>query len=122
MNTMTTATSTKQRWTTLCNQTDLVPYSGVAALHNNEQIALFYLPGEENEVFALSNHDPVSNANVIARGLVGDIDGKLMVASPLYKQHYDLRSGECLDAGGNALKSWAVRLREGVVEVWSSQA
>ncbi len=110
-------TNTEQRWTTLCSQTDLVPYSGVAALHNEEQIALFYLPGEADEVFALSNHDPVSKANVIARGLVGDIDGQLMVASPLYKQHYDLRSGKCLDAEDLALKSWAVRLREGVVEV-----
>lgn len=109
--------NTTENWTTLCQQSDLVPHSGVAALHNDEQIALFYLPGEGSEVFALSNHDPVANANVIARGLVGDINGQLMIASPLYKQRYDLNSGECLDSEELRLKRWEVRLREGVVEI-----
>lgn len=106
------------QWTTLCQQSDLVPHSGVAALHNSEQIALFYLPGKTDQIFALSNYDPVAKANVIARGLVGDIEGRLMIASPLYKQRYDLQSGECLDAEELRLKRWEVRLREGIVEVW----
>jgi len=103
-------------WKPLCGLNDLVADSGVAALHNGEQIALFYLPGQENEVFAISNHDPIAKANVISRGIVGDLQGKLVVASPLYKQHYDLQSGECLEEE-ISLQTWPVRLNQGQVEI-----
>lgn len=77
-----------------CQLSDLVNNSGVAALIENQQIALFYV---ENEVFALSNYDPVGQANVMSRGMVGDLKGELMVASPLQKHHYSLKTGICLD-------------------------
>jgi nitrite reductase (NADH) small subunit len=81
----------------LCTIADLVPNAGVTALFNNEQIALFYLPGENPTVYATANRDPIGNANVLSRGIVGDIKGELVVASPLYKQHFSLLSGQCLE-------------------------
>ena len=36
-----------------------------------------------------------------------------MVASPLYKQHYDLQTGECLEDDSVTLKVWPVRVEQG---------
>ena len=81
----------------LCALSDLVVNSGVAVLHDGEQIALFYLPDETPSVFAVGNHDPIGGANVLSRGIVGDIKGEVVVASPLYKQHFSLRTGVCVE-------------------------
>ena len=102
-------THTAAAWTTLCGKNDLVEHSGVTALHNGEQVALFYIPGFENEVFAIGNHDPFSGANILARGLIGDRQGEPMVASPLYKQHFSLKSGQCFEDDNVQLPVWPVR-------------
>ena len=85
----------------ICSINDLVANSGVCALVSSggqdQQIALFYLPQTEKKVFALSNWDPLGNANVLSRGIVGNIGDELVVASPLYKQHFSLISGACLE-------------------------
>lgn len=94
----------------LCNVSDLVAGSGVAAVAEGKQIALFYLPEAEPKVYALGNHDPFSGANVLARGLVGDIDGRLVIASPIYKQRFDLGTGECVDDPSVSVPSYPVTL------------
>lgn len=109
--------ATQLDWTTLCSLGDLVPFSGVAAKMGNAQIALFYLPNQEESLFAVCNHDPVSKANVIARGIIGDMNGEAVVASPLYKQHYVLKSGECLEDESLSLRTFPVRLNNGSVEI-----
>ena len=112
---MTTATAANvAAWQPLCNKSDLIPFSGVAAwvetAKGSAQIALFYLPGHGQEVYAIDNHDPFSGANVIARGIVGDIKGEPVVASPLYKQHFRLNNGSCVEDGTLQLRSWPVQL------------
>ena len=87
----------KMHWQPVCSVDDLVADSGVCALVEGEQVALFYLPGEEQQVYALQNRDPIGDANVLSRGMVGDVGGRLVVASPLYKQHFDLETGDCLE-------------------------
>lgn len=71
--------------------------SGACVLINDVQIAVFYLPKETPPLYAMHNWDPLGKANVLYRGIVGDINGELMVASPLYKQHYSLGTGRCLE-------------------------
>lgn len=97
-------------WQPVCTREDLVPGSGVCALVGGEQVALFYLPAEEQQVYALANRDPIGDANVLSRGVVGDINGRLVVASPLYKQHFDLLTGECLEQEGVQVGVYSVRL------------
>jgi len=97
-------------WQSICTRDDLVAGSGVCALVNDEQVALFYLPGEEPQLYALSNRDPVGGANVLSRGVLGDIRGRLVVASPLYKQHFDLATGECLEEEGVRVEVYKARL------------
>jgi nitrite reductase (NADH) small subunit len=97
-------------WQEICKRQDLVAGSGVCALVAGEQVALFYLPAEEPPLYALANHDPIGGANVLSRGLVGDIAGRLVVASPLYKQHYDLQTGACLEDDAEQVEVYSVRL------------
>lgn len=99
---------------------DLVPMAGVCARVGTEQIALFYAPGQTPEVFAIGNWDPLGKAAVLSRGLICDIGGRLTVASPLYKQHYDLRTGECLEDDSVRVPSYAVRVEEGKLMLESS--
>jgi nitrite reductase (NADH) small subunit len=94
----------------ICSKNDLVENSGVCALINGEQVALFYLPSSEQKIFAVSNWDPFGKANVLSRGIVGDISGKYVVSSPLYKQHFDLESGVCLEDETAILKTYPVNL------------
>ena len=105
-------------WKGVCSEQDLVSNSGVVVWLDGAQVALFYLPGaQEQTLFAIDNHDPESGANVIGRGLIGSIKGDLVVAAPIYKQHYRLHDGQCLEAPDQRLRVWPVRLNAGVVEV-----
>jgi len=101
----------------VCTLDDILDCAGVCALVDGEQVALFRV-GEE--VFALENLDPFSGANVLARGLVGDLAGQLVVSSPVYKQHYNLRSGRCLEDESVTLRTWPCGVLDG--RVWVESA
>ncbi|GGK57946.1 nitrite reductase small subunit NirD [Amphritea balenae] len=103
-------------WTTVCKQTDLVLDSGICALVNEIQVALFCLPSQD-AVFAIANTDPFSQANVLSRGLVGSLGEDLVVASPVYKQHFCLRSGRCFEDESQSISSWPARIENGNVEI-----
>jgi nitrite reductase (NADH) large subunit len=83
----------------ICRLEDIVPNCGVCALVDGEQVAVFRVGSgtSDDRVFALGNRDPFSGASVISRGIVGDLKGELMVASPVYKQHFSLLTGRCLE-------------------------
>jgi len=95
----------------VCSKHDLVENSGVCTLVNGEQIAVFYIPSSEKKVFAISNWDPIGKANVLSRGMVGDLNGQVVVASPLYKQHFVLESGLCLEDDSASVKTYNVNLK-----------
>ena len=80
-------------WVEVCKLGDIVPDTGVCALVDGRQVAVFRLSGDS--VHAIDNYDPFSQANVLSRGIVGDLKGELVVASPVYKQHFSLASGRC---------------------------
>ncbi|MEH6519359.1 MAG: nitrite reductase small subunit NirD [Halioglobus sp.] len=81
----------------VCDVSDLVIGSGVCVLLQGQQVALFYLPQTDQKIFALSNWDPIGKANVMSRGIVGSVGEQFVVASPLYKQHFDLQTGCCVE-------------------------
>jgi nitrite reductase (NADH) small subunit len=103
-------------WTTLCNIDDLQPDSGVCALVKGQQIAIFHML-KGNLLYAIHNYDPIGKANVLSRGMIGDIKGEPIVASPLYKQHYSLRTGLCLEDETVSIPVYAVRLSGDRVEI-----
>jgi len=97
-------------WMPVCTIDQLQPNSGVAALIEEQQIALFYLPDHQPEVYAIGNFDPISKANVLSRGIVGELGGELVVASPVYKQHFRLKDGHCLEEESAHAGSWPCRI------------
>lgn len=99
----------------VCRLADLIPGIGVAALVNGQQVALFRL--RDGAIHAVGNYDPFSAANVIARGLVGDLKGRKVVASPLYKQHFDLATGQCLEDAAVVLPVYRVQVEGDRVSV-----
>tara|TARA_R110002012_G_scaffold7252_2_gene34273 strand:- start:4078 stop:4482 length:405 start_codon:yes stop_codon:yes gene_type:complete len=111
-------------WQKVCTKTDLVAFSGVAAwLETAEgaaQVAIFYLPGlgqgQSDTLYALDHFDPFSHANVIARGIVGDLKGDAVVASPIYKQHFRLEDGQCLEDDSVRLRTWNIMFKGN--DVW----
>ncbi|WP_339843564.1 nitrite reductase small subunit NirD [uncultured Halopseudomonas sp.] len=107
------------QWLAVCSRTDLVANSGVVAWLDGNQIALFYLPRTDQgeQVFALENCDPKSGANVIGRGIVGHLNGALVIASPLYKQHFRLEDGACLEYPEQQLRVWPARISSDTVEI-----
>lgn len=115
------------RWVAVCRLDDLAPERGAAALVDGVQVALVRLL--DDEVLAVQQHDPFSDAHVLARGIVGSrlVDGVDVptIASPMYKQVFDLRTGRCLDRAGKEpvpglaadLRTWPVRVSDRAVLV-----
>jgi len=104
------------QWNAICSLERIVPDTGVCALLNGRQVAVFRVGTESPRVFAIDNYDPNSSAAVLSRGLVGSIGERVVVASPIYKQHFDLRTGECLEVPQNSVSSYPVRIEDG--QVW----
>jgi len=89
-----TATS----WVRVCGLADLERERGCAALIEGEQVAIFRT--HDDHLYALQQSDPYSGAFVMSRGIVGTRGEAATVASPMYKQVFDLRTGVCLDTQG----------------------
>ena len=103
------------QWIAVCRLDDIVPNTGVCALVGGRQIAVFRL--DDDSVYAIDNQDPFSRANVLSRGIVGDLQGELVVASPVYKQHFSLASGQCLEDASVRVPVFPVRVESDVVSV-----
>ena len=104
-------------WNAVCAFDEIVPDTGVCALLNGRQVAVFRVGAEQ--LFAIDNYDPNSNAAVLSRGLVGSLGERIVVASPIYKHHFDLQTGECLEAPAHSVSSFPVRVENGTVWVAS---
>jgi nitrite reductase (NADH) small subunit len=103
-------------WVDICDDADLVSGTGVCALVGDQQVAVFKVR-KDNGIYAISNYDPIGKANVLSRGLTGSIGDNIVVASPLYKQHFCLTTGECLEGGEHKVKTFASRINNGKIQV-----
>ncbi len=103
-------------FTKVCKIEDIIPGTGVVALIEGEQVAIFR-PRATEEVFAISNMDPFFQSNVLSRGLTVEHDGELWVASPLKKQRFNLATGVCMENEQFNVKSYKARVVKGAVEI-----
>lgn len=94
---------------------DLPVDRGVAAVVGGQYVAVFRLA--DGELAAIDHVDPCSQVPVLARGLVGSVDDVPVVASPLHKQRFDLRTGQCLDDPDKKVRVWPVEVIDDVVAV-----
>jgi nitrite reductase (NADH) small subunit len=105
------------RWVAICPLAAIVPDTGVAALIDGKQVAVFRV-GRGSDVYALQNFDPFSKAFVLSRGIVGDRGGVAKVASPIFKQSFDLATGRCLDDAAVSVRAYPARVTaDGQVEI-----
>jgi nitrite reductase (NADH) small subunit len=105
------------KWIDVCKADDLQPDSGICALLDGEQVAIFWMPEPNAKVYAVGNYDPFGKANVLSRGLIGDINGQRVVASPLYKQHFNLQTGACLEDETVKIPIYRIRIENGSVQI-----
>lgn len=122
-----TATAVPGTWVQACRLDHLIVGRGVAVLGpRGVQVALFRVPAAESDreaigrsrLYGIGNIDPYARAAVLSRGLTGDHAGEPTVASPLGKQVFALRTGICLDDAAMSVRSHAVRVVDGMVEVF----
>ena len=102
-------------WHTVCPAARIPSERGVCVLVDGRQVALFRTVS--GGLHALSNQDPVSGAMVLSRGIVGTRGDRDVVMSPMYKQAFDLATGECLDLPGVSVAVLPVRVHGGFVAV-----
>ncbi|MFI3187113.1 MAG: nitrite reductase small subunit NirD [Methylococcaceae bacterium] len=136
------------KWLDICGVDDLQPDSGICALIEGEQVAIFSfalrlrsgnavdcsvsevdrsvievnrslsgVEGGDTQVYAVGNYDPIGKANVLSRGLICDINGQSVVASPLYKQHFNLQTGVCLEDEAVKIPVYPIRIENNRVQV-----
>ena len=113
-------------WTPICKLSDILPGGGVCALVGGRQVAVFRVAGR---MFALSNFDPFTRANVLSRGLTGSYtvsgEERYKVASPLLKHAFDLETGACLSDPAVSVPVYAARTEEDRIwigEAWTGSA
>ena len=102
-------------WTDVCAVDDILPSTGVCALVADRHVAVFRLGADR--FFAIDNVDPKSGASVLSRGLIGNVGDRVVVASPLYKNHFDLCTGECVETPEQSVQAHGVRVEGGRVSV-----
>ena len=111
------APSAWPEWVDVCAVDDITPDTGVAVLIGDVQIAIVRVGDGDDQIFAVGNYDPFSHAFVIARGIVGDRAGVPKIASPIFKQSFDLTNGQCLDDENVRLPSYPTRVRDGRISI-----
>ena len=104
----------ESNWQTICSSDSVQNMLGVRALVNQEQVAIFRV---KDKLHAISAIDPFTKAAVLSRGIIGDLQGKVVVASPLYKQHFVLETGECMEDETASVKTYPVREQNGEVQI-----
>ena len=109
-------TTANTTWTDICSKNDLTPNAGICAQFNEQQVAIF-LCKRTDSLYAVSNFDPFGAANVLSRGIIGSTEDVMYVASPLYKQRFNLATGECLDSAVHQIKTFDVRIENDQVQL-----
>lgn len=109
----------QEHWTSVCDSSDLLPNLGVRALVKGRQVAIYRV---RDRLYGISALDPFSNAAVLSRGIVGDLKGQTVVASPIFKQHFNLETGVCLEDDKVRLPIYAVRELDGKIQVLETLA
>ncbi|WP_299579372.1 nitrite reductase small subunit NirD [uncultured Microbulbifer sp.] len=127
---------THPQWLPICRRTDLVSNSGVCALWGDTSssetgysgkpvdkkgIALFFLPGQNRQLYAVDNWDPIAQAGVISRGIIAELDGELTIASPLYKHHFRLIDGVCMEDNNIQLDTYPLAFNGNTVYIGCSK-
>jgi nitrite reductase (NADH) small subunit len=99
------------KWVAVCHVDDVPDDGGACVLYRGMQIAVFHLSGRD-EWYAVQNRCPHWNELVLWRGMTGEHGSEPKIACPMHKRAFSLATGECLNAEGDAIRIFAVRVAE----------
>jgi len=103
-------------WIDVCSFDDLDVDRGAGALVDGEPVAIFRC-SPWDELFAIGNVDPYSAASVLSRGIVGSIGHHRVVASPVFKNRFDLHTGRSIDDPAVTVATYPIRSVRGRVQI-----
>lgn len=105
-----------KNWLPACRVEDAVENGGVCVKLRDEQIALFYFT-RRNEWYATQNECPHKKQMALSRGMIGSNGEEPKIACPFHKKTFSLRSGECLSGDECAIKTYPVKIEDGLVYI-----
>ncbi len=89
---------------------------GACVRYKDLQIAVFNF-SRRNEWYACQNLCPHKMQMILARGMIGSINGEPKVACPFHKKTFSLKTGECLNAEECSISVFPVRIEDGFVHI-----
>ncbi|MFN3847864.1 MAG: nitrite reductase small subunit NirD [Spirosomataceae bacterium] len=105
-----------ESWEVACRVEDVPEDGGACVLLNGEQIAIYNFT-RRGEWFATQNLCPHKQQMVLSRGMIGTQAGEPKVACPFHKKTFSLQSGKCLSGDDYEIKTYPVRIEDGIVFV-----
>ncbi|TDH27327.1 nitrite reductase small subunit NirD [Segetibacter sp. 3557_3] len=108
-------------WFAACRSADVPQNGGVCVKYNNDQIALFNFT-RRGEWYASQNMCPHRMQMALSRGMIGSQDGEPKVACPFHKRTFSLITGACLNGDECAIKTYPVKVEDGLVYIGIPEA
>lgn len=101
-------------WFAACSVTDVPANGGVCVKYQDIQIALFHF-ARRDEWYATQNECPHRKQMALSRGMIGTRNDEPKVACPFHKKTFSLATGECLSGDECSIKTYPVKIEEGLV-------
>ena len=105
-----------QVWVPVGSVDAFPPNGGACAKVGDLQIAVFNF-SRRGEWFACQNLCPHKKELALSRGMVGSTDGVPKVACPYHKATFSLVTGECLSQELEAVRTYPLKVEDGMVLV-----
>ena len=103
-------------WRDVGAAADVPDNGGIAIKHGGAQIAVFNM-ASRGSWYAVQNMCPHRRDMVLARGILGDVEGTPKVACPMHKKTFSLETGECLSGEDFAVSTFPVKVEDGRIYV-----
>lgn len=116
----TTEVEGKTVWFIACKTEDVPANGGVCVKYNDLQIALFHFT-RRGTWYATQNECPHRNQMALSRGMIGSHDTEPKVACPFHKKTFSLETGNCLSGDDYQLKTYPVKIKNGLVYIGIEQ-
>lgn len=103
-------------WRQACKTEDIPENGGACALIEGEQIAIYNFK-KRGEWYATQNLCPHKQQMALSRGMIGSSGDEPKVACPFHKKTFSLKSGTCLSGDDYTIKTYPVKIEDGLVWV-----
>lgn len=113
---MSVETLNEIKWKLACTVDDVPENGGSCAYIDGEQIAIFNFK-RRGEWYASQNLCPHKQQMALSRGMIGSNENEPKVACPFHKNTFSLRSGECLSGAEYTIKTYPVKVENGLVYI-----